>query len=945
MVNIITQLLASPLKETRYDIMKRLCCLLVVMFLWLGLEKSAFPDGIVAVNVTQYPISIMAGGISTWQMEGVRAFSAGGNVKITQGKMQISANNAICWFYEQAGGQKAYARMEILAQGDVVLIQGRDYDEYEEVYLHLETSAGVVVDTYGGGAISTLAEEQLSGAELKLKKIKELGLAEFAYKEPLELELEAGPPGVGPLVDIVANEIDSWMEGDTRVVVAAGDVEVRRGGQSLTADNVILWFDKGDTSGTQIGNFKEVYAEGNVKIVVAGAEHEIRQADKVFENFREGKGYFINPRIKSPLVGFPLSIYTGGREMKQISPDKFEMKDGYFTTCSFGYPHFHVSSPTVKITRRHDEQGKSYSEMKAYNNIFYVGNTPLGYMPVYKYDTRKKEALLSGYGAGKTDRYGVYVTTDWNPFVLPFVPDSLSSWSKLLINADYFDKRGPGFGSEYDYKREDVLHGLEGFFLTYYLNDKLKRDVSTPQEEVKNRNRGRILLRNRLQATEELRADIELSYLSDRDFLREFFEREFFEGKKQETYLNLRWLRDNRGAVFLVKDQLNDFQTGPEAFPELTYDMIGQPLWENRLNMTSRADVGYLRYQIDEGMEDRDKETFDRLKATTGDSFRLDLDGTLGAPFKWSIFKANPFVGGRVAAYSKSLEDGGPKGPATARFIGSLGFEGSTELWRIYSYENRLLRINGLRHIIIPQWRVLLAPLSTQTSENILQYERSDGLEDYRTATIGVRNRIQTRRGPPWKMSVVDLLELNTELHFFRPSKQGRGEVVRTVETPEGAFIPRRDSYLQTDLRAQVTNRLAVTSERNEFNLNKRNLDVFNIGLSFQKSESWRYFGGYRFIQHTSKTVTLGANVLVSKKWRANFTESFDLGARTKSGGTTSKNLFSNFSFTRESHDWIAGFSVNYDIVNRNKGFSFVLRPKGLAQAFGRSRTFTGRKP
>ncbi|MEE9514522.1 MAG: hypothetical protein V3V54_00700, partial [Candidatus Brocadiales bacterium] len=277
--------------------MKRLCCLLVVMFLWLGLEKSAFPDGIVAVNVTQYPISIMARSIDTWQMEGVRAFSASGDVKITQGKMQISSNKAICWFYEQAAGQKAYARMEILAQGDVVLIQGRDYDEYEEVYLHLETSSGVVVDTYGGGSISTLAEEQLSSAELKLKKIKELGLAEFAYKEPLELELEAGPPGVGPLVDIMANDIDSWVEGDTRVIVAAGDVEIRRGGQSLTADNAILWFDQGSGSGTPIGSFKEVYAEGNVKIVVAGAEHEIRQADKVFENFREGKGYFINPRI------------------------------------------------------------------------------------------------------------------------------------------------------------------------------------------------------------------------------------------------------------------------------------------------------------------------------------------------------------------------------------------------------------------------------------------------------------------------------------------------------------------------------------------------------------------------------------------------------------------------------------------------------------------------
>ncbi len=166
MENIITQLLASPLKEIRYDIMKRLCCLLVVTFLWLGLEKSAFPNGIVAVNVTQYPISIMARSVSTWQMEGVRAFYVAGDVKITQGKMQISSNSAVCWFYEREAGQKPAARVEILSQGEVVLIQGRDYDEYEEVYLHLETSAGVVVDTYSGTAVRTLGEEPISAIEL-----------------------------------------------------------------------------------------------------------------------------------------------------------------------------------------------------------------------------------------------------------------------------------------------------------------------------------------------------------------------------------------------------------------------------------------------------------------------------------------------------------------------------------------------------------------------------------------------------------------------------------------------------------------------------------------------------------------------------------------------------------------------------------------------------------
>ncbi|MEE9585236.1 MAG: LPS assembly protein LptD [Candidatus Brocadiales bacterium] len=936
--------------------MKRLLCLLIAVPIWIGFEGSAYPRGVITVNVAQYPINVTAGGISTWQMEGIRVFSANGNVKISQGRVQISANEATCWFYELEAGQKPVARMEILAAGNVVLIQGRDYDKYEEVYLRLETAAGITVNTHGGGAVQTLGEEQLVGSHLKLKKIKELGLSEFAYKEPLELELEEGPPAVSPVVDIVANDIDSWTEGDARIVIAIGDVEIKRAGQTLTADNAILWFDQQRVGGKETQNFKEFFAEGDVTIVMGEKEEEIRRADKVFENFVDAKGFYVNPRLKMPIKNFPLPIYTGGKEMKQVSRDKFVVKDGYVTTCSFGHPHFHVSSPKVKIRKRFDEEGDSYMEAKAYNSIFYVGGLPVAYMPVYKYSTRRKETILEDYSVGTSGRYGTFIRTDWNPYALPFVPESLGDWSDVVVNLDYLNKRGPAVGFEFEYEREgEKLEeaerlegkladaGIEGYLETYYVNDKLKKNEAPPREVIKNRNRGRILWRHRQQLTEDWRADAELSYLSDRGFLKEYFEREFREGKKQETYLSLRRLRGNRGTTLLFKDQINRFQTGPEERPLVAYHVIGQPLWENRLNLTSETELGFLDVQKGQGLKTRDIDTYRKLDATTTSAVKGDTENTVSWPFKWWVFKANPFVGGRTAGYSKSLEDGGPNGGATARFIGSLGLDASTQFWRVYGLENRLLRINGLRHLITPEVRWRMAPTVTKRPEDLLQYERSDGLYKYNSAIIGIRNRIQTRRGPPWKLKTVDLFEFDIEAHLFDPPRETSGPVVRTMMTAEGVIEPKRDNFLQFDLRTQLTNRLAMESTRNEFNLSEKDLDVFNWGLSFRSSGHWSYFAGYRFIKDVSSAVSFSANTLLGKTWRATFSESFDLGAEDAEGGKTSKNLYSNFTFAKEYHDWTAGINISFDVVNRNNAFSFVLTPKGVRRSFGRSYSYAGR--
>ena len=46
------------------------------------------------------------------------------------------------------------------------------------------------------------------------------------------------------MVDILADDIDTWLENDVRIIVAVGNVRIKKGDETLNADNVILYFDQ-----------------------------------------------------------------------------------------------------------------------------------------------------------------------------------------------------------------------------------------------------------------------------------------------------------------------------------------------------------------------------------------------------------------------------------------------------------------------------------------------------------------------------------------------------------------------------------------------------------------------------------------------------------------------------------------------------------------------------
>jgi lipopolysaccharide assembly outer membrane protein LptD (OstA) len=583
----------------------------------------------------------------------------------------------------------------------------------------------------------------------------------------------------------------------------------------------------------------------------------------------------------------------------------------------------------------------------ARHDTFLIGDFPVAYWPKYTYDTRTKPGVFRGVGWGGSDRLGTVVTTTWAPLNLGLF-SGLQRWSDLIVKADYYTMRGPAVGSEFTYERPS----LEGTLETFYLKDKAERDKQPGTPLVKHENRGRVLWRHRQYpfGEKEWRVDAELSYLSDRSFLREFYEPEFKTGKEQETDLYVRRLRDNEGATLLLKKRINKFQTQTEAMPLLSYQRISQPLWEDRLNFTSQSEVGYLDTKIDDELNVTDPTTFTRLQRTTGNSVRFDSNNTIGWPFQLWIFKMKPFVGGRVTAYSKSLKDQGPNdGPAVGRLATLLGMDASTSFWRVYSLESKLLRIHRLRHIVTPEFRWEVAPTVTKDPDdllqtvtggptNLLQYGLADGMDTYNSLVFGVRNRLQTQRGTP--KTTVDLLDLDLEVHLLPKRNDTNKLVTHTVGNAEGFLIPKRDSFLQYDLRSQITDRISVVSERNEFNLDKFTFDVLNFGINFKRTPEWSHFVGFRHLNDISSTLILGTNLVLGEKWGLNFSEVYDFRSESVTGKTSSRNLATGVSLYRKAHDYTGIFTLNFDVANRNTSIKFDILPTGFKKPVGRRYSF-----
>ncbi|MFQ5686822.1 MAG: LPS-assembly protein LptD, partial [Candidatus Scalindua sp.] len=913
------------------------------------------------------------------------------------GDIQITSDSTITWFSEIKTTQLTEGHMEVLCEGNVSLIQEDSFDNYEQVYLKLITTSGVVFEP----SVKSFEEEKQSSQYLRGETIRAKGMEEFASKEILQGPYLAGQPasvdaeGAGDLIDITANDIDSWEEGDTRVIVALGNVKIKKGGETLDADNAILYMDleKGEKGKSSKQTYKEIYAEGNVTLVQGS---DLTIADKIFNNVKENKGLFVNSTItrilKPPVLKQATPVYIAGEEIKLKEEGRYEVENGHFSLCSYGHPHYRFKFSKLRISK----SAKS-SIASTRNNIFYVGKVPIMYVPFLNFDLQSKTKRLKSWDTGTTSRFGRFVNTSWDVYGFAF-GEKMAPWSDLILSLDYLQFKGPRAGVDFEYGKENFT----GYFNSYFMIDNDDTGINDVPVDVEKDIRGHYLWRHRLMLSQIFGdesdtndndnnrgwiADMEISQVSDRAYLREFFQQQLKTEKERETVFYLRKISDNKGFTFLAEHQLKPFDNESDlqrikrtntksqteqqlsahstlvdserlsrrnqSLPKLKYRIIGEPLWDGKLNLTSETELSYQNRMFDRITPFRSEQqflargallsaerVFDRLPARLDpkQNFRFDTNNILNAPFRILGQNFNPYIGARFTGYSESIKvdtdtgrnsgGGAPRG----RLAVPIGFNTTRSLSRTYSVYNKFLNINRLRHTITPELRFDFIPVVTQDPEELNQFDGIDALDTYSSIRLGLRNRLQTKRGKPGKEKSVDVAYFDIRLNFF-PGDSGLNR--------------KKDNFIEWDLNLNLSDRVSFFSEGNEFNLGKRDdisslqrVDILNMGLSYNHPKWGNFSIGNRFARNIISTVNFSVSKQVNKKWHVRLNEQFALPTSPTQSArlidrikSARESLYASANIQRLFHDWIVNISISQIGTRANDNIVFFnIVPRGIAK-------------
>ena len=176
----------------------------------------------------------------------------------------------------------------------------------------------------------------------------------------------------------------------------------------------------------------------------------------------------------------------------------------------------------------------------------------------------------------------------------------------------------------------------------------------------------------------------------------------------------------------------------------------------------------------------------------------------------------------------------------------------------------------------------------------------------------------------------VDLLYFDVEFNFFLG---GTGEGSNSVFDNSIVFNKKRENFIQIDFRAQLTDEIAIVSERNEINIANGNVDVFNLGIEVDYDPKWSAFLGQRFIDGISSSVVFSADLRFSDRWGMSFLEQYDFGAERSDendGSDMGRNLKTQFVFTRYFHEWVGSLTAEFNPVRSETTTRFDIFPKVL---------------
>ncbi len=510
------------------------------------------------------------------------------------------------------------------------------------------------------------------------------------------------------------------------VFVVLDGVEVYQADRRMRANNLVVVLARTESNPADddeptpfLGNRRvvELFMDGNVSL--EEADEQVANAEAAYLDNVTGELTLLEGHLRGDNETTPLILRF--HRMKALSDGRREIAGLTFTTCDYDHAHWGIETDWALLEQTPDGRVLSTGP-----SIAQAGDVPLLWWPGTRINIDSARLPIEGFEFGSSSRFGTELRSLWSADMshtaqsvtglFGHTPERMKA--ELEFEVSYLSDRGLFLQPTIDYETEDSF----GKFFVSYINDSASTDDSTPPgalpgtmpSRVPVDSRYRIDLEHRTRLDETKTIDIEVSKISDRNYLNEYYESEFREGKEQETYINYRDVEDNEAFQVLARIRANDFQEQVEYLPSIDRRVLAESTGETLFGegfISTRDNLSYIRYRPDDDALVLSDDNADGVFDLADDSFFYpdsfeQLRIGRGAQIDFPIDLDNGdrvLLNGNadVTYFSKSNGHG-----ATVRT--SVG--GALQWARTYSgvddsAQDDFWNIEGLRHIVEPYLR------------------------------------------------------------------------------------------------------------------------------------------------------------------------------------------------------------------------------------------------
>ena len=760
-----------------------------------------------------------------------------------------------------------------------------------------------------------------------------------------------GDAGAISAADLAADRIFIWY-GSTNVPNLAGD--------TLDDGTIPL----------------EVYLEGNIEFRQG---QRVIYAERMYYDLSRRQGIILDVELQTPAPEFDGKIRLRAEVLQQLNDTRFLARDAMLTSSRIGEPRYWFQSQSVQFedvqTPRFDGFGQpvidpatqsqvvDHQRLAASNNNFlYVGNVPVLYWPRFATDLEDPTFYLKNLRVKNDGIFGTQILTDWDAYQLLGIKEPLNG-TEWDVSADYLSERGPAGGTSFTWQRDDFF-GLPspnaGFIDAWGImeegldslgSDRLGLD---PLQDF----RGRVLGRHRQQLPWDLTLSAEVGYASDRNFRESYFENEWDRFKDQTTGVELKQLRGSQSWSIAVDARLDDFYTQTEQLPRADHFLIGQSVFGSPLIWHEHTHVGYSRLKTaDPPKNPAELGTFTLLP------WEAEVNGEVLAtrhelelPLLLGPVKASPFVLGEFARWGETLD-----GTDVDRLYGRAGVRSSLPMWGLYpNVDNTLFNVHGVAHKLTWYSEFAFSEADADLTDlafyepldddNIEQFRRrfqfltfggvpapamfdprfyalrsglgghvtspsTEVADDLMTLQLGLRQRLQTKRGPLGGRRIIDWMVLDVNaIYFPKDDRDNFGQPI---------------GLLRYDYRWHVGDRLTILSD-GVYDFFDMGQQISSVGAILNRPSLGSLYVGFRNIQGPidAEVISAAYSYRLSQKWISTAAATFDIG----DGG----NIGQRFGLTRVGESLLFSLGFNVDASRDNVGIFASLEPRFLPGALSR---------